>query len=94
MPRPEASTPRVLDEETGPTFRVQDESARDRAAEKLAKGAMQKQRESRQNSKKERDLDVGGLKAMVVKCLEEEIRGASFRNVQNSNSLGYSNEVR
>eukprot|EP00913_Durusdinium_trenchii_P016581 g15586.t1 len=53
-----ASTPRVLDEETGPTFRVQDESARDRAAEKLAKGAMQKQRESRQNSKKERDLDV------------------------------------
>ncbi|CAK9030410.1 unnamed protein product [Durusdinium trenchii] len=54
-----ASTPRVLDEETGPTFRVQDESARDRAAEKLAKGAMQKQRESRQNSKKERLKALG-----------------------------------
>ena len=73
MPRPEASTPRVLDEETGPTFRVQDESARDRAAEKLAKGAMQKQRESRQNSKKERDLDVGGRgnkRGFVQKCSE------------------------
>jgi len=54
-----ASTPRVLDEEAGPTFRVQEESARDRAADKLAKGAMQKQRESRQNSKKERLKALG-----------------------------------
>jgi len=46
----------VLDEENGPTFRVQEESARDRAADKLAKGAMQKQRESRQNSKKDGTL--------------------------------------
>ena len=54
-----ASTPRVLDEDAGPTFRVQEESARDRAADKLAKGAMQKQRESRQNSKKERLKALG-----------------------------------
>jgi len=54
-----ASTPRALDEETGPSFRVQDESARDRAAEKLAKGAMQKQKEWRQNSKKERLKALG-----------------------------------
>lgn len=54
-----ASTPRVLDDDAGPTFRVQEESARDRAADKLAKGAMQKQRESRQNSKKERLKALG-----------------------------------
>eukprot|EP00438_Fugacium_kawagutii_P007860 Skav210125 [mRNA] locus=scaffold2194:318535:320046:+ [translate_table: standard] len=54
-----ASTPKALDEDAGPTFSVQPESARDRAAEKLAKGAMQKQRESRQNSKKERLKALG-----------------------------------
>ncbi|CAJ1415415.1 unnamed protein product [Effrenium voratum] len=54
-----ASTPRVLEEEAGPSFRVQEESARDRAAEKLAKGAMQRQRESKQNSKKERLKALG-----------------------------------
>ena len=59
-----ASTPRLLEEEAGPTFRVQEESARDRAADRLAKGAMQKQRESRQNSKKARQ-DVHRLRIFI-----------------------------
>ncbi|CAE7947248.1 ESS2, partial [Symbiodinium sp. KB8] len=54
-----ASTPRLLEEEIGPSFRVAEESPRDRAAEKLARGAMQRQRESKQNSKKERLKALG-----------------------------------
>lgn len=55
-----ASTPKLLDDEaTGPKFQIQQESARDKAADKLARGAMQKQRESKQNSKKDRLKALG-----------------------------------
>jgi len=55
-----ASTPRLIDEESlGPKFTMQQESARDRAADKLARGAMQNKRESRQNSKRERLRAMG-----------------------------------
>ncbi|CAE7358388.1 Ess2 [Symbiodinium natans] len=54
-----AATPRLIDEEVGPSFRVAEETPRDRAAEKLARGAMQRQRESKQNSKKERLKALG-----------------------------------
>eukprot|EP00440_Ansanella_granifera_P004763 gb/GFBE01005165.1/.p1 GENE.gb/GFBE01005165.1/~~gb/GFBE01005165.1/.p1 ORF type:complete len:571 (+),score=117.69 gb/GFBE01005165.1/:1-1713(+) len=55
-----ASTPRLIDEESlGPKFSMQEESARDRAADALARSSMQKQRESRQNSKKERLRALG-----------------------------------
>eukprot|EP00933_Yihiella_yeosuensis_P005305 TRINITY_DN109795_c0_g1_i1.p1 TRINITY_DN109795_c0_g1~~TRINITY_DN109795_c0_g1_i1.p1 ORF type:complete len:612 (-),score=144.01 TRINITY_DN109795_c0_g1_i1:316-2115(-) len=55
-----ASTPRLLDENAhGPKFSLQDESARSLAAEKLAKGAISRQREQKSNSRKERLRALG-----------------------------------
>lgn len=53
-----ASTPRLL-EEAGPTFSMADETPRDRAAEKLQKGVMKRQREVKQLSKSERWRALG-----------------------------------
>ncbi|CAE8708264.1 unnamed protein product, partial [Polarella glacialis] len=55
-----ASTPRLIEEEDrGPRFQMGQVSGRELAAEKLIRGATQRQRKSQQNSKKERLKALG-----------------------------------